>query len=120
MGLIIFCVQRIVAQSSFPKLFAMRHHLKPDQQRELARREAKAARQEQQEDITDVSETQLEDIGPMFLSAQQEELGREAKAARREQQEDMADLSESQPQDIGPMFLRSYVLKMFCAWIGMG
>ena len=120
MGLIIFCVQRIVAQSSFPKLFAMRHHMKPAQQAELARREAKAARQEQQEDITDVSETQLEDIGPMFLSAQQEELEREAKAARREQQEDMADLSESQPQDIGPMFLRSYVLKMFCAWIGMG
>ena len=82
MGLIIFCVQRIVAQSSFPELFAMLHHMKPAQRFELERREAKAA--------------------------------------RREQQEDMADLSESQPQDIGPMFLRSYVLKMFCAWIGMG
>ena len=82
MGLITFCVLRIVAQSSFPELFAMRHHMKPAQQEELARREAKSARREQQEDIADLSESQLEDIGPMFLA--------------------------------------SYVLKMFCAWIGMG
>ena len=82
MGLITFCVLRIVAQSSFPELFAMRHLMKPDQQEELERREAKAARREQQEDIGDCSESQLEDIGPMFLTP--------------------------------------YVLKMFCAWIGMG
>ena len=65
MGLITFCVQRIVAQSSFPELFAMLHHMKPAQQEELERREAKAARREQQEDIADLSESQLEDIGPI-------------------------------------------------------
>ena len=79
MGLIIFCALRIVAQSSFPELFAM-PCTNPNQRAELERRET------------------------------------------REQQEDMsvADLPGSPLEDLGPLFLKSYVLKMFCAWIGMG
>ena len=53
----------------FPELLAMYHHMKPDQRAELERREASEATREQQENmsVVDLSESQLEDIGPMFL-----------------------------------------------------
>jgi hypothetical protein len=65
MGLVTFCVLRIVAQSSFPELFAM-PCTNPNQRAELERRETR----EQQEDmiIADLPGSPVpEDLGPMFL-----------------------------------------------------